>query len=303
MFKTIVVGVDGREGGRDALALAGLLQRSLGSELIAVHAYPDPFFVGYGADPEHDAILRDESEDLLSHELDEAKLQARTVVVGDTSVGRALHETAQWRAADLIIVGSDRHGPLGRVLPGNVTASTLHASPCAVAVPPHGYADTDHQIHAIGVGYDGSPEAEIALQAAAETAKATSARVDVTYVEVPVAPITGWAPGASVTVVEANRAMHEKAERAVAEAVAKIGDDAVGHTPAGLAHTELAELSQHVDLLVLGSRGYGPLRRLLLGSTSSKLVHEAACPVIALPRGATESDNVLADATLAASGS
>jgi ornithine carbamoyltransferase len=35
---------------------------------------------------------------------------------------------------------------------------------------------------------------------------------------------------------------------------------------------------------------YGPLRRLLLGSTSAKLVHEAACPVLVLPRGVKEAD-------------
>ena len=40
MFKTIIVGVDGREGGRDALALAASLQRVFASELIAVHAFP-----------------------------------------------------------------------------------------------------------------------------------------------------------------------------------------------------------------------------------------------------------------------
>ena len=40
MFKTIVVGVDGREGGRDALALAASLQGVFGSDLVAVHAFP-----------------------------------------------------------------------------------------------------------------------------------------------------------------------------------------------------------------------------------------------------------------------
>ena len=44
-----------------------------------------------------------------------------------------------------------------------------------------------------------------------------------------------------------------------------------------------------------GSRGYGPVRRLMLGSTSTKLVHEAPCPVLVLTRGA-EADTEHADA-------
>lgn len=300
-FKTIIVGVDGREGGRDALALAGLLQRSLGSKLIAVHAYPDSFFVGHGADPVHEAAVRDDSFALVSRDLEDAGLQATTVMIDDDSAGRALHDVAESRAADLIVVGSDRHGPLGRVLPGDVTASTLHASPCAVAVAPRGYSEQEHEIRTIGVGFDGSPEAEMALEAAVATAQATGARLDVTRVVQLAVPIGGWAPGTAMVVVETERTMHKEAKEQVAQVIERIGVDAVGHTLGGAAHTELARLSERVDLLVVGSRSYGPLRRLLLGSTSSKLVREAACPVIALPRGAAETEDVLAGASVAGS--
>lgn len=43
---------------------------------------------------------------------------------------------------------------------------------------------------------------------------------------------------------------------------------------------------EDVDVLVLGSRGYGPIRRLLLGSVSTRLVRSAPCPVIMYPRSA-----------------
>ena len=51
------------------------------------------------------------------------------------------------------------------------------------------------------------------------------------------------------------------------------------------AHTALAAASGDLDLLVCGSRGYGPVRRVLLGSVSRRLSHEARCPLIVLPRG------------------
>ena len=48
----------------------------------------------------------------------------------------------------------------------------------------------------------------------------------------------------------------------------------------------LIERSHEVDLLVIGSRGYGPLRSVLLGGVSGRVIRDAACPVIVVPRGA-----------------
>jgi nucleotide-binding universal stress UspA family protein len=47
----------------------------------------------------------------------------------------------------------------------------------------------------------------------------------------------------------------------------------------------LLRVSQHADVLVCGSRGYGPLRSLLLGGVSRRVVDAAHCPVLVLPRG------------------
>ena len=46
----------------------------------------------------------------------------------------------------------------------------------------------------------------------------------------------------------------------------------------------LVEASHQLDLLVLGSRGYGPLHHVLLGSVSAEVMHSADCPVLVLPR-------------------
>ena len=48
----------------------------------------------------------------------------------------------------------------------------------------------------------------------------------------------------------------------------------------------LLRVSEHVGLLVCGSRGYGPLRSVLLGGVSRRLVDGAQCPVLVLPREA-----------------
>ena len=48
----------------------------------------------------------------------------------------------------------------------------------------------------------------------------------------------------------------------------------------------LTEASGEFDLMVVGSRAWGPLKRTLLGSTTRKLIRSCACPVLVLPRGA-----------------
>jgi nucleotide-binding universal stress UspA family protein len=48
----------------------------------------------------------------------------------------------------------------------------------------------------------------------------------------------------------------------------------------------LADAEIGVDLLVLGSRGFGPVMRLLIGSVSSRVIREAPCPVLVVPRPA-----------------
>jgi nucleotide-binding universal stress UspA family protein len=53
----------------------------------------------------------------------------------------------------------------------------------------------------------------------------------------------------------------------------------------GLPADALAAASDDLDLLVCGSRGYGPVRTLLLGGTSHALVRKAACPVLVIPPG------------------
>jgi nucleotide-binding universal stress UspA family protein len=60
--------------------------------------------------------------------------------------------------------------------------------------------------------------------------------------------------------------------------------DVEGHAVYGLPGEALAEFSGNVNLLVVGSRNYGPLRRLVVGSTSDYLERHARCSLLALPR-------------------
>jgi len=65
-------------------------------------------------------------------------------------------------------------------------------------------------------------------------------------------------------------------EGVTADGAVVVGD------PAG----ELVAATEDLDLLVLGSRRWGPVHRLALGSTSERVIRHAACPVLVPPRRA-----------------
>jgi nucleotide-binding universal stress UspA family protein len=284
MFEKTVVGVDDREGGRDALALAAALTSATGGELVAVRAFP------YEARPSRASVgafyedMRADAGTELDRIVSESGVAPRRVIAGDPSPARALHRVAEDEGADLLVVGSTHRGQIGRVLVGGVTAGVLHHAPCPVAVAPLGYAEHPAQLTAIAVGFDGGEEARHALLVAGALAKACGARVQV--LSVVATPVLATSP-ATFEPEWIDQVRHDGREH-VDEAIRTLdelgvgasGDVAVG----GSASEELVGLSHDVDLVVVGSRGWGPVRRLLLGSTSDRLVREAACPVIAVPR-------------------
>ena len=62
----------------------------------------------------------------------------------------------------------------------------------------------------------------------------------------------------------------------------------------------LVGLSERADVVVCGSRGYGPFRSVLLGGVGHGLLREAHCPVVMIPRGEGGAIAALAEAREAA---
>jgi nucleotide-binding universal stress UspA family protein len=256
VFARIAVGVDRRHGGRDALALAALLRDACGAQLAAVYVYPFDRTVHLDDADALEAVLQDELLAELEQELEQAGVAARPVVVSDALPAHALQCFAEREGADLIVVGAPHRAGADRVIGGDVAAGTLRGSPCAVAVAPAGFAEREPTLDRVGVGFDGSAESCEALALAGRLARATGAALHV------------------VSVAAAAVAEHEAAARA---------EGGSYETVAGRPATQLRRRSADLDLLVVGSRGHGPVRRLLLGSTSTRLVREARCPVLVVP--------------------
>lgn len=139
----------------------------------------------------------------------------------------------------------------------------------------------------MGVGYDGSDESEAALVAACELARRFDAALRVIRVfdaSRVGAPALMTVPGEVTVHTDFEAQQREGLDEAVAALPAKVRAETL--FVAGTAGHELAAQSEHVDLIVAGSRGYGPRAAVLLGGVTHTLIRKAACPVVVLPRGA-----------------
>jgi nucleotide-binding universal stress UspA family protein len=265
LFKNVLVGVDGRPNGQDAIALASLLADPEGELTLAC--------VHQGEMAED----REAARTLLERERDAAHVQAKLLDVVSVGAGRGLHEQAERQGADLLVVGSCSHSAFGRAMLGDDTRAALNGAPCTVAVAPRGYAQDPQRIVKVGVAYNASPESIAALTEAKELAALTGATTHA--VEVVSIPSTAYA-GIVVPTFESyiNQILRE-AEGRLAEL-----PGVEGHAVYGIAGEELAAFGDQVDILVVGSRGYGPVKRLVAGSTCDYLERHARCALLVLPR-------------------
>jgi nucleotide-binding universal stress UspA family protein len=279
-FQQVIVGVDGRRGSRDAIALARLLLASDG-RLTLAHIREGGLFpptvedVAFEVDS--DAPDYEKSMRMLERERLAADADAHTVATVGTSVGHGLHEIVEHEQADLLVLGSHHGGLLGWPILGKDVKDSLNGCPCAVAIAPRNYPHGAGVIRAIGVGYDGSQQGEALLAVARRLAARDAASLRVLeVVELTGWPYDGWGGEA---LRKARSDSLSKARRRVAE-VKGVDADAV----VGVAREELARLSRIVDLLMIGSSGHGPVHRLALGSTSNYLADHARCPLLVVPR-------------------
>jgi nucleotide-binding universal stress UspA family protein len=285
----IIVGVDESERSKDAVALAARLARGSDAELELVTAYRYEDVPTRGTATGYGQYLREDARAALGRAAaglpEGTRMQTRAIPA--LSPARAIQEMAVEEAAALIVIGSSHVGALGRVLAGTTAERLLHGAPCPVAVAPLGYGDAaGDDIATIAVGYDGSPEAEAALAAAVVLARALGARlrvVEVLDVMMMGTPALMSGPG----YVTQPDDLEDRARVRLRDKVAALPDDVAAEPRVlmGSPEAELARQSEDADLVVVGSRGYGPHRAVLLGSVSGRLVREAACPVIVVPRG------------------
>jgi nucleotide-binding universal stress UspA family protein len=257
-----------------------------GASLRLVSAFPYEDVPSRAPNRTYREYMRQDSQATLDRAASSVEgLEVHTEAIPDMSPPRALHDRAERTAAALVVVGSTRRGPVGRVVPGSTGERLLHGSPCPVAIVPRGFADAA-EIQRVGVGYDGSEESEVALAGACRVAQRFGASLRV----IRIYDATRFGSPALMT-VPGEVTVHEDYEKQQREgldaAVAALPDELHAETVfvAGAPGPELAAQTEGVDLMVVGSRGYGPRAAVLLGGVTHTVIRKAHCPVIVLPRG------------------
>ncbi len=286
----IVIGFDGTDSGEDALALGLLLARATGAVPVVAVVHPQEYPIGVGrVDAEWVAYMHEQAEELLgrARRLLGAERGADYREVSAPSESRGLHELAEQEQAELVVVGSSHRGPLGRTYPGSTGDRLLQGSACPVAVAPRGLRESPpDRLGTIAVAYLDTPEAHQALDAAVELAGRVRARLRL--VSVMPRPAEIFMPVVGRDAEEAFMATtREVFQRALAEGLARVGGrvEADAELLEGGVVDTLATLDRRdADLLVCGSRAYGPLRRVLLGGVSSRLLRRSALPLLVVPR-------------------
>jgi nucleotide-binding universal stress UspA family protein len=283
----IAVGVSAFAEGQDAAALGAALAHATGADLMLIAVVSNPLILpptGISW-----KSLRKQAEAGLAQIRDHVMPDARVTVRTDISVARALRSVVARQHRDLLVVGSSHKAPEGSVRIGKRARQLIGYAGCSLAIAPCGmHNKTDIPLRRIGVGYDGGPESEAALSLAASIALTARARLHICAVVDDRAKSARWSPGAAPAPHpepdDRVRAELELLRERALTAAHPLDPSAQVDVRRGRPADALLDLCADVDLLVIGSRRWGAVARVLLGSTGESLAYHATCPILIVPR-------------------
>jgi nucleotide-binding universal stress UspA family protein len=289
-----LVGLSADRGGQDALSLGRMLARTGDVTLTVCVILPERW--GHPSlarvDAEYAAFLEEYAREVISEAREVLAETARTEYVTRParSATEGLIATATEMDASLIVLGSARHGPLGRFTIGSVTNELLHSAPLPVVLTPRGHRpSSEGRLRRVTCAFAGSTRSRTAFDAAVQLARRHDVPLRLTTLVVRDRQMYPSQVG-----YDAERLVEEQwraqAREAQEEALSQIPDDV--EVEAGVLggrdwEDALDSLGwEEGEVLVVGSSRLGPVARLFLGSNSSKIVRSSPVPVLVIPRGA-----------------
>ena len=291
MYGRIILGYDASKQSQDALALTRLLAADGSRSVVVAHVIPQP--------PPYDARTKEYVQLVQHHDhtvLDPALealagLQVEPRPIESGSPARGLHELVEEEGASLVVIGSTHRSPVGRVVLGSTGEILLSGTPASVAIAPKGFASrVPDAIRTVTAAFKPGSEGRAALRAAASLASELGAKLRAITVK--------------ETLMRTRHARHGDAdeaaslEEALEAALADVqAPDAARAVLTGGAAEEISRAGADSDLVVIGSRGYGPLHHTLLGSVSAKLMRSSPTPLLVVPRGMEAGNSRPATAT------
>jgi nucleotide-binding universal stress UspA family protein len=278
--KPIIVGVDGSAESVRAAVVAHHLAGAIQAPCLFVYAAPElwpPGLAPLALLPGMYDGVRQQLLDGLRAALPD--IEASALIVRTGRAGKVLVDEASRRGAMLVAVGGRRHGALTRGLGG----STAHYLARALDVPLLSVSPTSELPRRVLVAVDLSDACGPTLKAAARYATALGAPLRALHVIEPVR-FPGVLP-VPIDESEIERQSREAFERALAAVPAArdlLADRVVVRGPAAEAIAEAAAAGR-VDLIVVGSHGKGWTNRMLIGSTTERLLNLLPTSVLVVP--------------------
>src|SRR5215204_7092884 len=285
----ILLATDGSEDAELAATTAVGLARNTASELHVVHIWRTVPSVHF------DALVRQEMEREAQRILDGQVKQIEglggSVAQARLSEGGASEEIvalAEEIGAGLIEVGSRGRGRIRRLLMGSVSDAVVRHAHCPVLVVRWKPVVFPAKVL---LATDGSEEATLAAQSAADLAARTGSELHVVHVGETLGPgYSGYAGYEEGVLPSAQEDLERQAQEALEAQVGRIavaeGPRAQSHLRMGRPDEEIVALGEEIgaELIVIGSRGLGGVRRALMGSVSDSVVRHAHCPVLVVRR-------------------
>jgi nucleotide-binding universal stress UspA family protein len=203
-------------------------------------------------------------------------------VSGAPTVGTpVVHLIETTPAGDVLVVSAtSEHGRMTDVL-GSVATGVMHRAHGPIVIV-HGPVQHPAVLQRIVVGVDGCDESRMALGWACDLASQIGASIELVH---------GWEyPYRTKDAVfgSPQADMQRDATALADEVLAELSPErrsvvTATHVVEGEAFDVLIDASKDADLVVVGSRGRGGLRSLLMGSVSRKVVQHAEAPVVVVP--------------------
>jgi nucleotide-binding universal stress UspA family protein len=294
-FARLLMATDGSPSAQQAAEVAAQIARSFESEVTSLSAIPSISATAAPLEGEYYSKLINKADDNADRAAAVFKkagvsVSEKEIPQGRSSVVETIVDYAAKEKTDLIVMGTRGLGGFRRAVLGSVSSGVAAHAPCAaLVVRPNKKGGAGRAISRVLVAIDGSPNAQRALETAVDLAKGMKAELRIAHVVY--VPTLFWSmgvPGAAVPTDKIEEDAEEVARQLLAKAV-KFSKDAGVANPKDELVTDLVSPAQglvqlaerdEADVIVIGTRGNGGFKKLLLGSVANSVLHYADCSVL-----------------------
>jgi len=295
-FARILLATDGSPNAQQASEVAARIAKGFESEVTVLSAIPSIGAIAAPLEGEYYSKLinkADDNVDMATSVFKKAgvSVSEREIPQGRASIVETIVELAAQEKTGLIVLGTRGLGGFKRAVLGSVSSGVAAHAPCATLVvrPSKNKGGAGPALNRILVAIDGSQNAQRALEVAVEMTERLGAELSVAHVVY--VPTLFWSmgvPGSEIPSDKIEEDAEEVGRKLLAKAVKFAKDSGVAN-PKDELLTDLVSPAQGIvqlaerdgaDVIVVGTRGNGGFRKLLLGSVANSVLHYADCSVL-----------------------